>query len=369
LAQIPVTDLTAQISSIETEIMDAIQGVVASARFIGGSEVVAFEQEFAEYVGTPNAVGVGSGTDALYLGLLALGVGPGDEVITTSFTFGATAEAISRTGATPVFSDIREDDWLIDIDDVKAKVTSRTKAVIPVHLFGNTVNIHALREAVGGDVGIVEDSAQSLGADIDGAQTGSLGDIGCFSFFPSKTLGGFGDGGMVVAKSSEHADALRVLRAHGSRGGYIYEELGVNSRLDSIQAAILRVKLRHLDQWISMRRELAAAYDEGLKDNPNIRLLSNQPGHSMGYFTIAVADGKREKLVGELKSRGISTAIYYPLSLHLQPVYRSLGYVKGSLPVSELAQTSSLSLPMYPELGRENVEHILNVLNTADISS
>ena len=366
---IPLTDLTAQYRSIKDEIDAAVGRTLESGSFILGGEVEAFEREIAEYCGTAHGVGVASGTDALHLALLACGIGEGDEVLTTPFTFIATAESIHKCGATPVFVDIEPDTCNMDLDQMQLRLTSRTRGIVPVHLYGHPLDMTRVMDfATAHGLKVVEDCAQALGATWQGRKVGSFGDAGCLSFFPSKVLGAYGDGGLVVTNDTAIAEHVRVLRSHGSRKRYFHDMPGFNSRLDSLQAAVLRVKLRHLDSWLERRRELAKAYATQLRDVRGISLLTERAGaaHVFNYYAIRVVGGvqTRDALAAHLKSLGIATAVYYPKSLHLQPVYAALGYKAGDFPVSEAAQEEILSLPMYPELTDAQVKEVVDAIRS-----
>lgn len=361
---IPLVDLRAQYHSIKDEIDEAVSQVIESGQFILGPNVKALEKEIAAYCGTDHAVGVGSGTEALHLSLLALGIGEGDEVITTPFTFVATAEAISQTGARPVFVDIDPSTYNIDASQIAEKIIPRTKAILPVHLYGQPADMEEIMAiARKNDLLVVEDCAQAIGAEYRGRKVGSLGDAGCLSFFPSKNLGGYGDGGMVVTDNAETAEKLRMLRTHGSLRKYYHSLLGFNSRLDEIQAAVLRVKLKYVDQWNGARQGKAEIYNRLIAELPLARpAVSPERTHVYNQYTIRVAE--RDLLQESLGRNGISTAIYYPLPLHLQMVYENLGYSVGSLPGSERGSREVLSLPMYPELEDSQVEHIVDVIGS-----
>jgi dTDP-4-amino-4,6-dideoxygalactose transaminase len=366
--KIPLVDLKTQYDSLKDEINEAISGVVNNTQFILGPEVKAFEQEMAAYCQTKLAVGVASGTDALHLSLLACGIGPGDEVITTPFTFIATAETITHCGAVPVFVDIDPKSYNIDPARIKAKITKKTKAIIPVHLYGQPADMGPILElAREHGLKVIEDCAQALGAEYKGRKGGSLGDAGCLSFFPSKMLGAYGDGGMVVTDNPEIAEKVTMLRNHGGKDKYFNYLPGFNSRLDTLQAAILRVKLRHLDNWIELRRQKAALYSKLLEpiDRVEPPYSAADCHHVFNYYTVRL-DRKlnRDKLSEHLNSQGIATAIYYPLSLHLQPVYKPLGYKPGDLPQSERGQGEVLSLPIYPELDDDKIEAIVKAIKS-----
>lgn len=362
--RIPLVDLKAQYDTIRSEVDAAIQQVLDQGQFILGPEVQAFEEEIADYCGTKFALGVASGTDALRLALLACGVGPADEVITTPFTFVATVETIIQCGATPIFVDINPKTYNIDPAQIKERITSRTKVILPVHLYGQAVDMDPILElARKYDFKVIEDCAQALGAEYKGKKVGSIGNAGCLSFFPTKTLGAYGDGGMVVTNEPKIAETVNLLRKHGANTSYYYLLPGFNSRLDALQAAILRIKLKHLDRWIESRRAKAALYGQLLRGIDGIRPPSveefSKP--SFTYYTIRLKDSSlsRNKLREHLESRGIQTTVYYPLSLHLQEAYRDLGYKQGDFPQSELAQSQVLSLPMYPELGEERIREVV----------
>ena len=363
---IPLVDLKAQYNSIKQEIDAAIGRVINSGQFILGPEVKKFEDAAAAFCGTKYAIGVASGTDALQLALLACGIKPGDAVITTPFTYIATAETVRECGATPVFADIEPKTYNIDPTQIERKITKKTRAIIPVHLYGQPADMTPILElAAKYNLKVIEDCAQALGAKYKGKRVGSLGDAGCLSFFPSKVLGAYGDGGMVVTNSPEVAEKITMLRAHGSKQKYFHLIPGFNSRLDSLQAAILAVKLKYLDRWIEQRRVKAKLYAEFLKGAEGIELPYEAPDghHIFNYYTIRVRKPiNRDKLIERLNAQGIATAIYYPLSLHLQEVYKDLGYKPGDFPVSEAAQEEVLSLPMYAELSEEQIKKIAQTI-------
>ncbi|MGH9716743.1 MAG: DegT/DnrJ/EryC1/StrS family aminotransferase [Candidatus Acidiferrales bacterium] len=349
------------------EVLHAVERILDSQHFILGKEVQLLESEIAQMVGATAAVGCASGSDALYLALRALDIGPGDEVITVPFTFIATAGAIARTGAKPVFIDIDPKTYNLDPNLLSAAITKKTRAVIPVHLFGLPADMKPiLKIAREHGVAVVEDAAQAIGATYDGAQVGSLGLFGCFSFFPSKNLGCAGDGGLVTTTEDSMEDKLRLLRAHGSREKYSYEILGVNSRLDSLQAAILRVKLSHLKDWERKRRENAAVYRE-LFANYQLESIVSLPitpancTHVYNQFVIRCPE--RSKLRPYLREHGFSTEVYYPSPLHLQAAFAYLGYSTGAFPVSETACREVLALPIYPELTEEVQNSIVRAIS------
>jgi dTDP-4-amino-4,6-dideoxygalactose transaminase len=359
---IPVLDLKAQYQSIKDEIDAAVLGVMASGYFVLGPNVKALEAEVAEYVGCRYGVGVASGTDALRLSLAALGIGPGDEVITTPFTFVATANTISHSGARPVFVDIDPRTFNITPAQIEAAVTERTKAILPVHLYGQPAEMDAIMDiARRHNLYVVEDCAQAIGAKVDGRRVASFSDVACFSFYPTKNLGAYGDGGMVTTNNPEIAERIDVLRRQGGKVKYYHEVLGFNSRLDEVQAALLRVKLRHLDGWQAKRRRVAARYD-GLLGTLGVAIPFVRPGVTHVYHQYTVRVSRRDELHQFLKDRGIGTMIYYPLPLHLQKLYQDLGYAEGSLPVSEQAAREVLSLPMYPELTDEQIQTVMEAI-------
>jgi len=347
---IPILDLKVQYESIKDEINEAVQGVLESGHFVLGPNVEALEKEVAEYCQCRYGVGVASGTDALRLSLHALGIGPCDEVITTPFTFIATANTISHTGATPVFVDIDSRTYNIDPVAIEGAITERTKAIMPVHLYGQPADMDLITEmAEAHGLYVIEDAAQSIGGRYKGRRVGSIGHAGCLSFYPTKNLGAYGDGGMVVTNDASLAEKIDVLRRQGSKKKYHAEVLGFNSRLDSLQAAILGVKLEHLDDWNEARRRAAQRYNELLADLP-MTTPCESPDVYHVYHQYTIRAPQRDALATYLGERGIGTMIYYPVPLHLQELYSGQGYVEGSLPESEKASREVLSLPMYPEL-------------------
>ncbi len=368
--QVPSLDLIAQYATIREEVNEAVTRVLESQRFILGPEVTRFEDEIAGYLGCAHAIGVSSGTDALLAALMALQIGPGDEVITTPFTFFATAGAVHRLGARPVFVDVEPRTLNLDPESVARAVTDRTRAIIPVHIFGKSADMAAiLGIAASHDLSVIEDAAQSIGADLRGAQTGTLGALGCFSFFPSKNLGGIGDGGLVTCNDDGLADDVRRLRAHGSRPKYFHHVVGGNFRLDAINAAVLRVKLRHLDGWIEGRRAAARRYAElmdaaGLRgaDGPVLALPPGDEGGRHVFHQYVIRAHRRDELQAHLGACGVGTAVYYPRPLHLQPCFAELRYAAGDLPHSEAASLEVLALPMYPELTRELQAHVVDTI-------
>lgn len=370
---IPAFDNKQQYSTIEAEVSAAVLEILASGRYIGGSVVAGFEQQFAAYHGVKECVTCHSGTDALYLALRALGIGAGDEVITTPFTFIATSEVVCAVGAKPVFVDIDAATFNLDLQQIAAAITPKTKAIIPVHLFGQPVDMTALMDlASSHNLVVIEDCAQSTGASWAGKKVGSIGHIGCFSFYPTKNLGGCGDGGAITTNDAEIASKLRLLKEHGSKVRYIHEETGINSRLDALQAAILQIKLHYLDTWNNQRRALASRYHQFLSSIPATIAPKELPGGSgvwNQYTILVLSEGRngssakhRDWVSNQLKEKGVNTMIYYPHPLHLQPVYQSLGYQPGQLPVAEQTCNEVLSLPMFPELSQEQQDQVIYAL-------
>ena len=387
--QVPPFSLTEQLDALGEQLDAAVLQVLRSGQYIGGGVIAAFEQAFAKAVGTPFAVGCNSGTDALILALRGLGIGPGDEVITCSFSFFATAEAISAVGATPVFVDVEESTYLINLDQLEAAITPATKALLPVHLFGRPVDMERVCAiAARHGLKVVEDCAQASGASWAGRPVGSWGDVGCFSFFPTKNLGGAGDGGAVSCRDEALAQRMRELAVHGMPRRYLHTELGYNSRLDAIQAAVLNVKLPHLERWIALRRSIAHRYRNQLEAAGGIALPELGPeGHSWNQFVVRVpacaptpacnqscapsSDSAsfglpeaccRDWLKQQLQEAGVTTIIYYPIPIHRQPAYAHLGYGPGSLPITERLCTEVLSLPIFPELSSLQQQQVIEVL-------
>jgi dTDP-4-amino-4,6-dideoxygalactose transaminase len=372
VSNIPPLDLKRQYQIIGAEVNEAVAAVLASGAYIGGPNVLSFEQEFAEYIGTSECVGCNSGTDALYLALKVLNIGPGDEVITTPFTFIATAEMISAVGAKPVLVDVDPQTYNINIDLLEAAISPRTKAIMPVHLFGRPVNMTALMAiADRHHLKVIEDCAQSTGATWQGRKTGNIGHIGCFSFFPTKNLGGVGDGGAITLNDPSLAADLRMYREHGSRVRYYHEVVGVNSRLDAIQATVLSIKLRYLDKWNQQRSVVARQYDELLQGVTAISLPQTESGGDAVWnqYTVRILGQdqgeRRDKVRAQLQAAGVISMIYYPLPLHLQQVYQDLGYQAGDFPVTEEISHQVLSLPMFPELSIEEQQRVVYALKEA----
>lgn len=355
---IPLVDLRAQYRDIKPEIDAAVLRVIENTNFILGDEVLAFEEAFADYCQTRFAVGIASGTAALHLVLRACGIGPGDEVITSPFTFIATAEAISQAGGRPVFVDIDPTTYNIDPARIEPAMTPRTKAIMPVHLYGQPAEMDPIMEiARRHGLRVIEDAAQAHGAEYREQRAGSIGDAGCFSFYPSKNLGACGDAGMVVTNDPELAERVRLLRNHGRQEKYIHLMEGYGERLDALQAAILAVKLKHLEAWIEQRRAHARLYDQLLAEvGIAIPQVADGVWHVYHLYVIRVVERERVRLA--LKERGIATGVHYPLPLHLQPAYAHLGCHRGDFPVAERAAEEVLSLPMYPELTPDQQEYV-----------
>ncbi len=364
LSNIPALDLGLQYECIRDEVRAAIDTVLASQHFILGPEVAALEKEVAEYCGRIYGVGVASGTDALTLALRASGVARGDEVLVPSFSFIATADSVSLLGAIPVFVDIRPDTFSIDPVELQAKITGMTKAIVPVHLYGQSADMGEIDEiARRNNLVVIEDNAQSIGAMYKGRRTGAMGHLGCLSFFPSKNLGAYGDGGMVLADSPETTSRLRSLRAHGTTKKYYSTEQGWNSRLDELQASILRVKLRHLEEWNAGRRSRAALYDKLLSSVEEITLprIAEDRDHVYHQYTIRMA--RRDQVQRRMREEySVQSTVYYPVPIHLQPIYSDLGYKDGDLPETERASAEVLSLPIYPELTDQQIAYVAYAL-------
>jgi dTDP-4-amino-4,6-dideoxygalactose transaminase len=362
---IPLVDLGAQYAAIKEEIDEAVARVLRSSRFVLGPEVAAFEEEFAAYCGVAHAVGVSSGSSALWLGLRAAGIGPGDEVITTPLTFAATAEAILQVGATIRFADVDPGTGNIDPRRIQEALTPRTRAIVPVHLYGQPAEMDAICQlAAKREIAVLEDAAQAHGARYDGAPVGGIGRVGSFSFFPSKNLGAYGDGGMVVTNDASLADTVRLLRNHGKRAKHDHVVPGFGERLDELQAAVLRVKLRHLDDWNGARRRHAASYDAALRGT-QLRLPSVHPKAQSAFHLYVVRVRERDRVRTQLEQCGVASGLHYPLPLHLQPAFRAAGYGPGDLPEAEAFAAECLSLPMYPELSPAQIDRITHALSDA----
>ena len=364
--KVPLLDLAAQYASIKPEIDAAIDRVVASQRFVLGPVVQACEEAVAAYVGSAHGVGVSSGTDALLVALMAEDIGPGDEVVTTPFSFFATAGAISRVGATPVFVDIDPATFNIDPTLIEDRITARTRAILPVHLFGQMAEMAPIMEiARRCGLAVIEDAAQAIGARHDGQNAGTSGHYGCFSFYPTKNLGGYGDGGIVVTNDPARAEKLRALRVHGETTRYHHRVVGGNFRLDALQAAVIHAKLPHLDRWTDARIANAALYRRLLRDPTAATLVlprTTTERHVFNQFVVRVAD--RDRVQARLTAAGIGTAIYYPVPLHLQECFTELGYRPGDLPNAERAASEVLALPIFPELTARQIRYVAR--NMAD---
>jgi dTDP-4-amino-4,6-dideoxygalactose transaminase len=362
---IPLVDLSAQFQPIRDEIMHAIEDVFDSMHLFLGPQLHAFEKEFAAYCGASYCAGVGNGTDALHLALRAAGVGPGDEVITVAHTFFATAEAIVMAGAAPVFVDIDPATYLMDVSQVEQRLTPRTRAVIPVHLYGQMVDMDPLMDlARRHNLVVIEDAAEAHGADYKGRRAGSIGHLACFSFYYSKNLGAYGEAGAVTTSDPNLARRLMLLRDHGSELRYHHSEYGYNSRMDEIQAAILRVKLRYLEEWNVSRQEHAATYGRLLADAPVIQPRV-APDRSHIWYVYVIRSTERDALRQKLADRDIGTGIHFPIPIHLQPATRELGYVQGDLPNTERVASEVLSIPMYAELSEAQLEYVAHALREA----
>jgi dTDP-4-amino-4,6-dideoxygalactose transaminase len=371
--KVPLLDLRAQYRPIRAEIMAALESVCDEQAFILGARVADLEKEIQSYVGAGHAVGVASGTDAILLALMACGVGSGDEVVTVPYTFFATAGSISRLGAKPVFVDIKPDTFNMDPTRLEAAVTSKTRAVMPVHLFGQCAEMEpVLQLASRRKLPVIEDAAQAIGATRRGRQAGTLGRAGCFSFFPSKNLGGFGDGGMVTTDDQALADRVRMLRVHGSRVKYVHEVIGLNSRLDALQAAVLRVKLKYLEEWTKGRQRNAARYETlfkeaNLLDRVTLPTVTAENRHVYNQYVVRVP--RRDQLRAFLQEREVGTEIYYPAPLHLQVCYKDLGYGRGSFPQAERAAEETLALPIYAELTADQQAYVVETIKKFCASS
>jgi dTDP-4-amino-4,6-dideoxygalactose transaminase len=364
---VPLLDLKGQYLAIKAEVDAAIAEVLESQHFILGPKVEQCEKSIARYCGCSHAVGVSSGSDALLACLMAEGIGPGDEVITTPYTFFATAGAIARVGATPVFVDIDPTTYNIDTSVIASKVTKRTRALIPVHLYGQTADMDAvMRIAEANQLVVIEDAAQAIGAEFRGRRAGSIGHYGCVSFFPSKNLGAFGDGGMIVTNDPQRAEKLAILRAHGSKPKYHHKIVGGNFRLDAIQAAVVSAKLPHLDSWTAARQRNAANYDRlfagtGLVASGHVILpVATMGRHIFNQYVIRVAD--RDALQADLKAKGIGTEVYYPVPMHLQECFSYLGHGVGAFPESERAAKETVAVPIHPELSEEQARYVVDCI-------
>ena len=366
---VPLLDLQGQYRPLREELLAAVARVCDSQRFIGGPEVEGFEREIAEYIGVSHAVGLSSGTDALLVALMALGVGPGDEVITPTFSFFATAGAVSRLGATPKLVDIDPQTYNIDVMAAIAAITDRTRAIVPVHLYGQCAWMEVLLdEAAARGIPVIEDAAQAIGATFKGRQAGSMGKAGCFSFFPSKNLGAFGDAGLLTTNDQTFAHEVRLLRNHGAEPKYFHTRIGGNFRLDALQAAVLRVKLPHLDGWSARRRENADRYDRLFGESPvagRVTLPARDPDcrHIFNQYVIRVPS--RDTVRARLDAAGIGTEVYYPVPFHLQECFAPLGYRQGDFPAAEAAAAETLALPIYSELTGAQQREVVNAVAAA----
>jgi len=360
--KVPLLDLVAQHQTIREEVMAAVTRVFDTQQFIMGAGVADFERAAAEYCGVKHAIGCASGSDALLMALMALGIGEGDEVITTAFTFFATASAITRVGARPVFVDIAYDDFNLNVDLIERAVTPRTRAILPVHLYGQCARMDVILDiARKHDLPVIEDAAQAIGAEFNGRRAGSMGVIGCFSFFPSKNLGGAGDGGMMTTNDDELAARLGILRVHGMEPKYYHSVVGICSRLDALQSAVLSVKLKYLDEWSNARRRNAARYDQLFKEAGLTEIITPRVHpdvrHIFHQYTIRCP--RRDHLRAHLQAAGVGVEVYYPLPLHQQECFAFLGYDPGDLPVTETSARECLSLPIYPELTSEQRQYVV----------
>jgi dTDP-4-amino-4,6-dideoxygalactose transaminase len=368
MQKVPLLDLQAQYETIRDEVRRAVDRVFDSQHFVLGAEVQVLEEEIARYSRTKFAIGCASGSDALLLALMSCGVGSGDEVITTPFSFFATGGAIARLGARPVFVDIDQQTFNIDPSLVAAAITDHTKAIMPVHLYGQCAEMNPLIELTQlRGIPIIEDAAQAIGAEDRRRRAGSMGTIGCFSFYPSKNLGGAGDGGMLVTNDLEQARRLRMLRVHGEERKYHHKVIGINSRLDALQAAVLLAKLPHLEEWTTGRQRKAQQYelmfiDAGLAEQIEVPFVRSDARHIFHQFVIRVRDGRRDALREHLRERGVGTDVYYPVPLHVQECFAYLGYKEGDLPVAERAAKETLALPVYPELTDEQQDYVVNMI-------
>lgn len=372
---VPFIDLKAQFQTIRPEINAAVERVFENQAFVLGDEVSELEFEIAEYCDSRDAIGCASGSDALLLSLIGLDIGPGDEVITSPFTFFATAGAICRTGATPVFVDVLPDTYNIDPIAIEAAVTPNTRAIMPVHIFGQCVDMDPVwRIATKHGLSIIEDACQAIGATYNGRRAGVLGRTGCFSFFPTKNLGAAGDGGIITTDDPVLAGKLRRLRVHGDLGGYTHKEIGFNSRLDALQAAVLRVKLKYLEQWTEGRIANAARYanlceDRKLTDHLELPVAKADRRHVYNQYTLRIGEGRRDEILNSLREQQVGAAVYYPTPLHLQECFAGLGYQQGELPEAERASAEVLSLPIFAELTEAQQDRVVTGLATALNSS
>jgi dTDP-4-amino-4,6-dideoxygalactose transaminase len=370
LASVPLIDMQRQYAELEQDIQAALRRVCESGRFVLGPENTELEQALSKYCRAKHAIACASGSDALLLAFMALDVGPGDEVVLPSYTFFATASAVARLGARPVFVDIEPETFNLDVASLHRHLTAKTKAILPVHLYGQCADMAPVVDlAFKHDIAVVEDAAQAIGAEYAGQRAGTIGDIGCFSFYPTKNLGAFGDGGLLTTNRDHLAEKLRLLRVHGMQPRYHHHVLGINSRLDSLQAAVLNVKLPHLDRWTTERQRLAARYDELFANCGLDRVLkrpSTAPNrrHVWNQYVVRVADGRRDALRQHLTDCKVGTEIYYPIPLHLQPCFAYLGYRAGDLPQTEQAAAETLAQPIFPELSAAEQELVVRQIGS-----
>jgi len=359
---VPFVDLKQQYLSIKDEVLAAVAGVFESTQFVLGKEVAAFEEEFASYSGARYGVAVNSGTSALHLALLAAGVGPGDEVITVPFTFVATTAAVWYTGAKPVFVDVDPESYCMDSARIEEAITPRTRAILPVHLYGQAADMDAI-SAIARRHGlpVIEDAAQAHGAEYRGRRCGSIGEMGCFSFYPGKNLGAYGEGGMVTTNNPELARQIRILRDWGAEKKYHHVLKGFNYRMEGVQGAILRVKLRYLEQWTEARRANATLYSRALADS-NLHLPKEAPGNRHVYHVYGVMTPRRRELMEALEAQGVQTGIHYPVPVHLLPAYSDLNYQAGDFPIAERLASEELSLPMFPELAESQIDAVVSAI-------
>lgn len=362
--RVPLLDLQAQYATIRDEIRPVVERVIESQQFILGPEVEAFEQEVAAYCGAKYAIGVSSGTDALLIALMAAGIGKGDEVITTPYSFIATATSISRVGAIPVFIEIDPKTYTIDPKAIADEITDATKAIMPVHLFGQCAEMKPILDlAKQRNILVIEDAAQAIGAGQNGVKAGTMGAFGCFSFFPSKNLGGFGDGGLVTTNDDAFAQRVKELRQHGGKDKYRNAMIGINGRLDALQAAVLRVKLTHLDAWSAARREHAEYYTQAFQGMKEVQTPITAPGNTHIYNQYVLRVERRDELQAHLNAHQIGNAIYYPIPIHLQECYDILGYQETDFPAAEQAAAETIALPVYPELTRAQQDDVIETIH------
>ncbi|HLR52172.1 MAG TPA: DegT/DnrJ/EryC1/StrS family aminotransferase [Candidatus Avamphibacillus sp.] len=363
---IPISNPKSQFTLIQDDILKEMKTILQSGQYILGENVDALEQEIANRLGVTEAIGVGNGTDALVLTLDAYGIGKGDEVITTPYSFFATAEAITRVGATPIFADVDRETFNLDPNKVEEKVTAKTKAILPVHLFGQPAEMDKINAiAAEHALVVIEDACQAFGATYKGRQIGALGDAACFSFFPTKNLSTMGDGGVITTSDTDLAKRLRTLRAHGSYKKYYHHEIGYNSRLDEIHATIILIGLKHLDDWNGQRRELAKRYKKNLQDISNLKIPQIMEDVTHVFHLYCIESEKRDELAEQLSNESIQTGIYYPRCIHLQKAYKTLGYQTGDFPIAESLSRRLLAIPLYPGLSFKNQDKVIFALKKA----